>query len=337
MPPRRKRKKQTPLAQFFYRLRYRLGEYSLRAFIVMLPRIPYRALIFYTNFWAWASFRFLWKYRVRMEENVSMALGKTISDPVERRALVWRAWKNFAQGVLETSTVMHFSKEKIISKVVLQGEEHLRAALAKGKGVLALSAHLGSFAIIGARLVAGGYSFSAVVKHPGDLRFAELMNRYRAQLGIHTISAKPRREAVRGILKALRENRIVLVIADEFKSGGVMVDFMGRRSAAPRGPATLALRTGAVTLPMFAIRQADGSLVLSIGAELEPVQMADLEQSVEATTALYTRHLEEAIRRYPDQWNWLGFPRNDRIPREEYMRLRALREGGAEPRRRAMR
>jgi Kdo2-lipid IVA lauroyltransferase/acyltransferase len=337
MPPRRKRKKRSPLAQFLYSLRYRIGEYSLRAFIVLLPWIPYRALVLYTNFWTWLTFCCFRKYRTRMEENISMALGKTIIDAAQRKGLVWRAWKNFAYGVLETSTVMHFSKEKIISTVALVGEEHLRAALAKGKGVLALSAHLGSFAMIGARLAAAGYPFSAVVKQPGDSRFARLIDAYRAQLGIHTISAKPRREAVRGILRALRDNRIVLVIADEFKSTGVMVDFMGRKSAAPRGPATLALRTGAVTLPMFATRQPEGSLVLSIGPELEPVQMEDLEKSVEATTALYTRHLEEAIRRYPDQWNWLGFPREGRISREEYERLSILRERRPEPGRRLMR
>jgi lauroyl/myristoyl acyltransferase len=49
---------------------------------------------------------------------------------------------------------------------------------------------------------------------------------------------------VRGILKALRENRIVMIIADEFKSGDVMVDFFGMKLPAPRGPATMAIRTG---------------------------------------------------------------------------------------------
>ena len=252
-----------------------------------------------------------------MEENLAMALGEKIGDRAERKALVWRAWKNFAQGVLDTAAVMHFSKDRIIATLPLQGEEHLKRALAKGKGVLALSAHLGAFTLIGGRLAASGYPFSAVVKHPSDERFARLVDAYRAQLGIETISAKPRREAVRGILKALRNNRIVLVIADEFKSGGVMVNFMGQSSPAPRGPASLALRTGAVTLPVFATRQPDGSRVLSIGAEIEPVQNDDIEQSVAATTALYTRHIEEAIRRYPDQWNWLGFPRNGRVPRSE--------------------
>jgi KDO2-lipid IV(A) lauroyltransferase len=305
------------MGHFFSRLRYRIGEYALRGLVGILPWIPYRLLVLFTSFCAWISFNLLWKYRVRMEENVAMALGDEIVSPADRKALVWQAWKNFARGVLETCAVMHLSKETIVSTIAMEGEEHLQRALARGKGVLGLSAHLGAFTMIGARVAAGGYPFSVVVKQPGDEHFARCLDDLRAQLGIRTISAKPRKEAVRGILKSLRENRVVLVIADEFKSGGVMVDFMGQTSPAPRGPATLALRTGAVTLPMFSARRPDGSLCLLIGPEIEPVQLEDLEKSVAATTALFTRHLEGAIRRYPEQWNWLGFPRNNRIPRSE--------------------
>ncbi len=299
--------------------------------MTILPRIPDRVLLWCTAFLARVSFGVLWQYRTRMVQNVGMALGDQLPTLGQQKDLAWRAWQNFARGILETSSMVHFAKEEIIETMRLDGEEHLQRALAKGKGVLALSAHLGNFALIGARLAAGGYPFSVVVKQPGDARFARLIDDYRTQVGVHTISAKPRREAVRGILKALRENRIVLVIADEFKSGDVMVDFMGQKSPAPRGPATLALRTGAVTLPMFATRRPDGSLALSIGPAIEPIIHEQLEESVTATTALYTRHLEEAIRRYPDQWNWLGFPRNGRIPRSEIVRAEGVREGSRPP------
>jgi Kdo2-lipid IVA lauroyltransferase/acyltransferase len=311
-------KTKTAVGRFFYRLRYRIAEYTLRGVVAIVPWIPYRLLVLFGFCCARATFGLLWQYRRRMEKNVAQALGGEISKRSQRRALIWGAWKNFARGMLETCAVMHFSKERVISTVVLSGEEHLKHALAKGKGVLALSAHLGTFTMIGARLAASGYPFSVVVKHPGDDQFARLIDDYRTQLGMQSIAAKPRREAVRGILKALRQNRIVLVIADEFKSGGVMVDFLGQRLPAPRGPATLALRTGAVVLPMFATRQVDGSLRLSIEPQIEPVELDDLEQSVLATTALFTRHLERAIRQHPDQWNWLGFPRSRSISRSTY-------------------
>jgi Kdo2-lipid IVA lauroyltransferase/acyltransferase len=309
------------LGRFLYELRYRIGEYALRGFIRGLRYIPFGAVELFTSLTAWAAFYLVWRYRHRMEENISAALSQEIPDPAKRKALVWQAWRNFARTVLDTTAVLHWSKEKIIATVALVGEEHLEAALKTGKGVLALSAHLGSFTMIGARLAASGYPFSVVVKHPAHKRFAQLTDDYRSQIGIHTIPAKPRREAVRGILKALRQNRIVLVIADEFKSGDVLVDFFGLKLPAPRGPATLALRTGAVTLPMFAIRQADDSLTLSIGAPIEPVTRDDLDASVLATTALYTRHLEQAIRRDPSQWNWIGLPRRiDKTPSEEAVR-----------------
>jgi len=297
------------LGYFLYDLRYRMGEYALRGFIRCLRYIPFRAVEIFTSLTTWAAFYLVWPYRRRMEENISATLSDEIPDLAERKALAWRAWRNFARTVLDTTAILHCSKEQIIARVGLVGEEHLATALKKGKGVLALSAHLGSFTMIGARLAASGYPFSVLVKHPAHQRFARLTDDYRSQIGIHTIAAKPRREAVRGILKALRQNRIVLVIADEFKSGDVLVDFFGLKLPAPRGPATLALRTGAVTLPMFATRQADDLLTLSIGAPIEPVIRDDLDASVLATTALYTRHLEQAIRRYPSQWNWLGLPR----------------------------
>ena len=288
--------------------------------MALLPWIPYRWLEIFTSAMARLAFILMWKYRRRMEESVARALGDQITEPAEREALVRRAWKNFARGILDTMAVMHMSKARTMEFIAMEGEEHLRRALAKGKGVIALSAHLGAFTLIGARLAAAGYSFSVVVKHPPDERFARVMNDLRAQIGVSTISARPRQEAVRGILKALRRNGVVLVIADEFKSGGVDTTFLGQKAAAPRGPASLALRTGAATLPIFAPRRPDGSVVLRISPEVELVRQDEVEESVAETTKLFTHCIEEVIRRFPDQWNWLGFPRPDRISRAEYFR-----------------
>jgi KDO2-lipid IV(A) lauroyltransferase len=308
------------MGRLSHNLRYRIGEYALRSFMALLPWIPYRCVASVTSLMARFTFMLLWNYRRRMEENVEKALGQQIADPKERKRLVRRAWNNFALGVLDTMAVMYLPKERIAATIALEGEEHLKQALAKGKGVIALSAHLGAFTLIGPRLAAAGYPFSIVVKHPADERLARVINDYRTQLGIDTISAKPRQEAVRGILKALRKNGIVLVIADEFKSGGVEINFMGQKAAAPRGPASLALRTGAVTLPIFAARTPDGSVMLRIGPEIEPVRNGDVEMSIAETTRLFTRHIEEAVRRFPDQWNWLGFRRSGRISRAAYWR-----------------
>jgi len=220
------------------------------------------------------------------------------------------AWRNFARGVYETACALYTSREMICASVAIQGEEYLKQALARGNGVIALSAHLGNFTMIGPRLAAAGYPFSVVVKHPRDQRFARLIDHYRAMVGVKTISARPRREAAREILSALRRNELVLLIADEFKSGDVKVEFLGCTVSAPRGPVTLALRTGGAVVPVFVTRDPEDRLTLRIGSEINLLKTGDLQEDVAANVALFARHLEGMVRRYPDQWNWLGFQRN---------------------------
>ena len=313
-------RKQFLLGKFLYGLRYRMGEYCLRGFVAILPWIPRRPVLLFTSAASRLTFLVLWKYRRRMEENLSMAMGGEFRTRERRDAVVWRAWRNFAQGVYETTCAVHDSRASICAAVAVEGEEHLRRALERGRGVIALSAHLGNFTMIGARLAAAGYPFSVVVKQPKDERFARLIDHYRAMVGIQTISAKPRREAARQILKALRRNEVILVIADEFKSGGVEVEFLGRTASAPRGPATLALRTGAAVLPTFVTRDHEDRLTLRIGEEIQLVKTGDLQQDVAANASLFAGHLEAMVRCYPDQWNWLGFHRNGRTPRSEMVK-----------------
>lgn len=327
----KKKKQRFPVRKFFYWLRYRTGEYCLRGFVAILPWIPRRLILLLTSAAARLTFAILWKYRKRMEENLAAAMGEEFATQAGRKAVVWRAWRNFAQGVYETTCALHRSKGEIRSNVAIQGEEHLQRALVRGKGVVALSAHLGNFTMIGARLAAAGYPFSAVVKQPKDERFARLIDHYRAMVGIQTISAKPRREAARQILKTLRENGVILVIADEFKSGGVEVEFLGRTVPAPRGPATLALRTGAAVLPTFVTRDHEDRLTLHIGAEIPLTKTGDLQKDIVANASLFAGHLEAMVRRYPDQWNWLGFHRNGRRPRSEIGQSKAADTAGQDP------
>ncbi len=169
-----RRKARSWIWRALYTSRYRVGEYALRGSIGFLPYVPYRLWLRFTWLMACVTFVLLRDYRKRMEDNVTLVLAKEIPHAKDRAALVWRAWLNFARGILDTLAVMHMSKQRIVSSVTLEGEEHIKRALEKGKGVLALSAHLGSFTLIGARLAAAGYPFSVVVKQPPDERFARV-------------------------------------------------------------------------------------------------------------------------------------------------------------------
>jgi KDO2-lipid IV(A) lauroyltransferase len=192
-------------------------------------------------------------------------------------------------------------------RIALVGRHNLDAALSKGRGVLLLSAHLGNFFLVGSRLTLEGYASFVLINQPRDGRFAELMDDYRLRARQPTIHARPRRQALRELHDRLRQNKVVVVIADEFRRGkGIEVPLFGRTVIARRGPVTLALRTGAAIIPAFLIRQGDDSLKLIIEPELELDRSGKGSAQISENTGRMTQWLERTVRTYPDQWNWMN-------------------------------
>lgn len=286
-------------------LRYRIAEWLVRGIEAIFPLLPCSVHSALNRAVAEARYVFLRKQRKWMEDKLAVVMSERFPTAAERRALLRRAWMDLAQVSYETAQITwNASKESICSGVVVEGEEDLRGALDRKKGVIALSAHLGNFSLIGARLAAAGYPFSVLVKQPPDQSFARLMDYYRARIGIKTISARPRREAVHMIVQSLRGNEIVLMMADQSESGGVELQFLGQPLVAPRSPATLALRTGASVLPMFLTRNPESNLILRIGSRMEFIETGDLQKDVRFNIELFSRLVENEVRRYPEQWIW---------------------------------
>ncbi|MCY4489359.1 MAG: lysophospholipid acyltransferase family protein [Deltaproteobacteria bacterium] len=290
-----------------YRARYRGGEYLLRAFVGSLRWLPGWATPYVAGMAERVSRVLLWRYRKRMRDTLAQTMAEELPTEAERRTVVHRAWRNFAQSFLEAFATLHMTGEEICSRIEINGEEHLRAALARNKGVLALSAHFGNFPMIGPRLAAQGYDFSVVLKLAQEERFAALQHEYVTRTGAKVIPARPRRESVPRIIQALRRNGIVLVLPDEFRTAGVEVDFLGHRAPAPKGPVTIAQRTGAAVVPLFMVRGRDNRLTLHVKPEIRFVNTGDREADLRTNARLFVQAIEDMVRRHPDQWSWMGF------------------------------
>ncbi|MDE0035397.1 MAG: lysophospholipid acyltransferase family protein [Deltaproteobacteria bacterium] len=292
-----------------YRIRYRTGEYLLRALVAGLGRLPASAGPCIAWITDRVSYLLLRGYRRRMYDTLERTMSEELPTHAERRTVVRSAWRNFAHGFVESFATLYMTKDEVCSRVEIRGEEHLRAALARKKGVIALSAHFGSFTMIGPRLVAAGHDFSVVIKLPRERRFAALQNAYFARAGVNVIPARPSRAAAVQMITALRRNGIVLLIPDEFKTRGVEVSFLGRRAPAPKGPVTIAQRTGASVVPIFMVRDESDRLTLQVEPEVRFVQTEDREADLRANAQLFAGEIERMVRRHPDHWSWMGFPK----------------------------
>jgi KDO2-lipid IV(A) lauroyltransferase len=216
-----------------------------------------------------------------------------------------RSLRSFFRACVEITIALESSEEQLRAEMPIAGREHLDAALAKGNGVIVLSAHLGNFFLVGTRLAIEGYPVHVLVSPPRDPQFAALMDDVRLQVWQRTIRARPRRAALKELHAVLRRNEIAVVIADEYKNGhGIPVPLFGGIVSARRGPATLALRTGAAIVPAFLVRQAGDGLKLIIEPELELARTDKGQDDVRESILRITRWLERSVSAYPDQWNW---------------------------------
>jgi Kdo2-lipid IVA lauroyltransferase/acyltransferase len=179
--------------------------------------------------------------------------------------------------------------------------EALSAAASAGTGAVLATGHLGNWEVAGAALAARGLPLDAVAQRQANPYFDRLINRARARLGIRVI---PRGGATGKALAALREGRLVALVADQdARKAGVFVPFLGRPASTHRGAAVLALRSGAPLFMGVMTRQPDGVYEARIQRIPVPTE-GDFEERVRAVTAAFTGALEREVRAYPDQYFW---------------------------------
>ena len=275
------------------------------------------------------SYFFLMGYRKKILNNLIFALGKE-KKKRELKKVARKVSRNFSKGFFEMLYSANSSWEKINAKISLEGKEKLDSALAKGKGVIAVSAHLGSFALMGMKMAQEGYPFYTVIKDPSDPKLARIFQRYRERQGQNSIPLKPKNLCLKKILEVLRNNGIVCLIVDEHKRhrGGMIVDFFGKPAATTLGPAILSLRTESPILPLFIVRQPDNTHKVVIEKELEFFQSSDKKDQLKTITATISQVIESWIRDYPSQWPWFnrrwGFLPDNKTSKESTPKGRGL-------------
>jgi len=241
--------------------------------------------------------------RRRILKNIKRAFGSSYSGIAKKGLAVGvqhhlvRNMRNCFQQLVQPSYAA--------THVSLAGREHLDAALARGNGVIAVGAHIGNFPLVGARLGIEGLPFHVLFRVPSDDRIKSFIHRNVRHFHQRIIPSQPRRTAVRQILAALRNNGIVFMLADNLKRGEVSTNLFGQKVRSPRGPASLAIRSGAAVLPVYVIRNYHGRLELVIEPEIPVCRTNDLHEDILRNVHLITNRLEAIIRLYPDQWMWL--------------------------------
>ena len=218
----------------------------------------------------------------------------------EIRRIRIRMFRNFAKYLADFFRFSVIDKQYIKEHIHLQNLDYFDRVLKGGRGAITLTAHLGNWELGGIMIALLGYPFWAVALTHKDRRVNAFFNAQREAKGMRVI---PFGRAVRQCLQVLAKNEIVALLGDrDFSGKGVLVDFFGKSTLLPVGPAAFAQRTKAPIIPGFMVRNQDDTFTLKMEKPIEFVSSGNDQEDLLALVRQYKTIIEDYIRKYPDQW-----------------------------------
>ncbi len=208
----------------------------------------------------------------------------------------------------QLAEVCHFPSYTLanLSKVIVyDGFENYERALARGKGVLFLTAHFGGWELSAFTHSLHGHPMHVVMRAMDNVYVDRMVRHYRTMHGNTTVDKD---DFVRGLLSAMKKGEVVGILMDTNMTPpqGVFVDFFGMPACTASGLARIALRTDAAVVPGFSIWDpALRKYRLRFDPAVNLIRTNDEGADIVANTQLFTKIIEDYVRRYPDQWLWI--------------------------------
>ena len=234
-----------------------------------------------------------------VEENLRRAFPERDERWIHRIAAA--SYAHLGREAMSMLLLSTLRPEEVVERTRVEGLDEFRDALELGRGLVLVTGHFGNWEIGGAALAARGVPLDVIAQRQSNPLFDRTVVEARERLGMRVIE---RRQAPRQGLRSLRRGRAVAFVADQdARRAGVFVPFFGRAASTHRGPALLALRTGAPLFLGTMVRLEEGGYRVRL-EEVEVEREGEMESAIVRMTAAFTRRLEAAIREAPEQYFW---------------------------------
>lgn len=215
---------------------------------------------------------------------------------IEHKKLLLQHFESLGIGLLEMAIAWWATDKHLAHLGRVEGYEHLQAALAKGKGVILLSAHFTSLDM-GSRFLTMQTKIHGVYRQHENPVIELFMKKSREQ---HAEKAIPR-DAIRDMIRSLKQNKPLWFATDQNfgHKNSVFARFFNVPAATNTATARLARLTGAAVVPFFVKRDAQGYQVI-----LQPA-LNNFPTGDEVADAETINHLiEQQIIQAPEQYLW---------------------------------
>ncbi len=237
-----------------------------------------------------------------------------VPDPVLVQRWSRRTFDSYARYWSDGARLPYESEAGVRGRFqLLEGEHHLRRAVDLGRGAVMALPHVGSWEWGGAWLGLERMPMTAVVERLEPEALFEWFVGQRAAMGLTAVPLGDGSSSA--LLRALKANEIAGLVSDrDLVGNGVEVEFFGEKTTLPAGAAALALRTGAVLLPVVVYSGPGNWHTGVVHPPLDTSRQGRMREDIARVTQDLATTFEHDIRAHPEQWhlyqpNWPSDPR----------------------------
>jgi KDO2-lipid IV(A) lauroyltransferase len=271
---------------------------------------------------------FAWKVIALLPEKSAYQLANFVSDRIYKKngKGIRRLRSNYAQVMPEYSTekleeltklgmrsylrywfdtfrLSSWSKNRIISTTQVIRENLLRDPIQSKQGCIVALPHAGNWDHAAAYFCSTGITLTAVVEKLKPEAIFKKFLAYRESIGIEAISHKEKTIPI--LSQRLRDGKLIALVADrDMSRNGVEVNFFGKTSKMPSGPAILAINTGAPLITAYVRYTLDGIQII-FDETIKPTSSGNEEDQIKIITQSIADNFAKRIKEYPVDWHML--------------------------------
>ena len=241
----------------------------------------------------------------------NLATAFPLRSPSERRAIARAAFAHFGRILFELLKFSTLSSEEMLARVEFEGDDRARAAYAQGRGVLFVTGHFGFWELHGLVHALHFEPIGVLARALDNPHLNTTLEQIRERTGNTVIY---RQGTIRRVMRMLDADHGVAILIDQHIIGrdAIYVDFFQQPAATTSAMAAVALRTGAVVVPVFALPIGRGRYRMIYEHPVEPPRQRDdrseagrEDDRIREFTQRCTDVLEMYVRRHPHFWLWM--------------------------------
>jgi KDO2-lipid IV(A) lauroyltransferase len=211
--------------------------------------------------------------------------------------------RSYLRYWFDTFRLSKWSKNRIISTTQVIRENLLRDPIQSKQGCIVALPHAGNWDHAAAYFCSTGITLTAVVEKLKPEAIFKKFLAYRESIGIEAISHKEKTIPI--LTERLQAGKLIALVADrDMSRNGIEVNFFGKTSKMPSGPAILAIKTGAPLITAY-VRYTPGGIEIIFDETLKPTNSGSEEEQIKIITQSMADNFAKRIKENPVDWHML--------------------------------